>query len=479
MTAEIVIASFLRGAIFVPACVFLAAVAGVSFAYAQQVGIARIEQMPNLPSPYEMRDWKQVATGYDAMVFDFTLTGTYLPLGWRVANTVNYPEHGSFGLTTVVGTPRQNSAEAINVLPALISATLVGIDKSNQNGDNWVLMAEEFFNRRPEENVYLNLPVTQSGDDWWYETMPNVFFYQLRDLYPNTGDFDNQFTTVANRWLEAVAAMGGSATPWTVPNMNYRAWSLSAMTPRTDGVREPEAAGAIGWLLYNAFVETGEERYRIGAEWALEFLSSRTSNPSYEIQLPYGVYAAARMNAELGTAYDIEKMLNWCFEVGPLRSWGTLVGTWGGYDVHGLVGEDSFNDYAFLMNGFQHAGALVPMVRYDDRFAHAIGKWVVNLANASRLFYPNYLPASHQDSEEWSFEYDPDSYIGHEALRQEKFGLRPYATGDAVDGGWGFTNLVLYGSSHAGILGGIVDTTEVPGLLRLDLLKTDYYAAPA
>ena len=36
----------------------------------------------------------------------------------------------------------------------------------------------------------------------------------------------------------------------------------------------------------------------------------------YELQLPYGVYIAARMNAELGTDYDIEKMLNWCFDPG-------------------------------------------------------------------------------------------------------------------------------------------------------------------
>lgn len=479
MPADMVIASVVRGFLFGPACLVVATAVGASVALAQQVAIPRIEQMPNLPSPYQMRDWRQVAIGYDEFVFDFLRTGTYLPLGWRVTNTVNYPEHDSFGLTTVVGTPREKSAEAINVLPALVGATLVGIDKSNQSGENWVLMAEEFFNRRPEENIYLNLPVTKSGDDWWYETMPNVFFYQLYDLYRGTGDFAEQFTTVADQWLRAVHAMGGGTTPWTVPFMNYRAWSFSTMKPLATGVREPEAAGAIAWLLYNAYAETGAERYRIGAEWATEFLSGLTTNPSYELQLPYGVYAAARMNAELGTNYNVEKMLNWCFNIGPLRSWGALLGTWGGYDVHGLIGEDSFNDYAFMMNGYQQAGALVPMTRYDDRFARAIGKWVLNLANASRLFYPNYLPANHQDSEEWAFQYDPESYIGHEALRQEKFGLSPYATGDAIDGGWGYTNLVLYGSSHVGILGGIIDTTDVPGVLRLDLLRTDYFRSSA
>jgi len=37
---------------------------------AQQININRIEQMPNIPYPYEMRDWKKVTSGYDSLVFD-------------------------------------------------------------------------------------------------------------------------------------------------------------------------------------------------------------------------------------------------------------------------------------------------------------------------------------------------------------------------------------------------------------------------
>ena len=448
-------------------------------AQAQQIRIPRIELMPNQPRPYAMRDWKRVAVQYDSLVFDVNRVGKYLPLIWKIPNPINYPEHESFGLPAVVGPRGQPLAEAINVLPAVIGASLVGMDKRQQYGENWVLMCEEFFNRRPQENIYLNLAVTQSGQDWWYETMPNVFFYQLYDLYPGTGDFERQFRTVADRWLEAVRAMGGGDTPWRVPYMNYRAWAFANMKPRTDGVPEPEAAGAIAWILYHAYAETGEERYRIGAEWAMEFLNQWPQNPAYELQLAYGAYTAARMNAELGTQYDVEKLVNWCFEVGPLRSWGAIIGNWGGYDVSGLIGEVSGNDYAFLMNGFQQAAALVPLTRYDDRFSRAIAKWVLNLANASRLFYPKFLPPENQDSEEWSFQYDPQSVIGHEAMRKEQYGQSPFATGDAVRGGWGNTNLALYASSHVGYLGAVVDTTNVPMILRLDALKTDFFRRPA
>ena len=450
-------------------------VCSINFTYSQQININRIEQMPNKPTPYLMRDWKKVTRGYDSLVFNFNLTGQYLPLVWINNNTFNYPSHNSFGLHTVVGTVDPNSAEAINCLPAIIGASLVGVDKSNQNSNNYALMAEEWFNKNNGELVYLNHPDAITGDDWWYETMPNVFFYQLYDLYPNTGDFTFQFSTIADRWLQAVNSMGGSTTPWRIPYMNYRAFNLKTMKPLTTGVIEPEAAGAIAWILYNAFIETGNTKYRIVAEQAMEFLNGLTSNPAYELQLSYGVYAAARMNAELGTNYNIQKLINWCFDIGPLRQWGTIVGTWGGYDVDGLIGESIDNDYAFTMNTFEQVGALVPLVRYDDRFARAIGKWVLNASNAARLFYTNYLPDNKQDSEGWAHQYDPDSYIAHEALRESQNAVSPYATGDAINGGWGATNLALYGSSHVGILGGIIDTTNVEGILKLDLLKTDYF----
>ncbi len=443
---------------------------------AQQLDINRINQMPDFPSPYIMRDWEKVTIDYDSLVFDVTASGEYLPLLFFRDNVVNYPNDISFGLHTVVGTSSPTSGEAINVIPALVGASLVGIDKSNQGGYDWVKMSREFFNKRPEENVYLNHPSTESGDDWWYATMPNVFFYQLYDLYPETEDFEYQFKSVADQWLTSIEKMGGSATPWNVPNMNYRGWYLSTMKPYYNDVKEPEAAGALAWLLYNAYKETGEVKYRMGAEWAMEFLNAYPSNPSYELQLPYGIYIAAKMNAELGTEYDVQKMLNWTFDVGPLREWGSIVGNWGGLDVSGLIGEvNGNNDYAFSMNTFQQAGALLPLLRYDDRFADALGKWMLNAANASRLFYTEYLPANKQDSDEWAQIHDPKSVLGHEAMRESKFGVSPFATGDAIDGGWGSTNLTLYSSSHVGIFGSIIDTTNIEGILKLDLLKTDFF----
>ncbi len=455
---------------------FVLALCWQGMAQSGQISIARIEQMPALPHPWHIRDWAKVARQYDSLAFNLQAQGEYLPLVFTEPG-INYPEHEHVGLPSYVGV-KNVSAEAINVLPALIGATLVGIDKSDQNGRNWVLMAEDFFNRRAEENVYLNNFQGSSGNDWWYDTMPNVFFYQLYDLYPQVGHFPQQFITVADRWLQAVKAMGGSATPWTLPDFNHRAWRLSNMTPNDDGVKEPEAAGAIGWLLYMAYVQTGNDDYRIGAEWSLEYLSGLEFNPFYELQLPYGAYVAARMNAELGTDYDIVKILNWCFDpAGNVRGWGATVGNWGGYDCSGLIGEVMGDDYAFAMNTFEMLGALLPLVRYDERFARSLGRWALNAVNAARLFYGNALPAQNQDSENWDWQYDPQGVIAYEALRERAWysDTTPFATGDALRNGWANTNLALYGASHVGLLGALVDTTDIRGILKLNVRATDFF----
>lgn len=447
-----------------------------------QISIARIEKMPAMPSPYLMRNWKQVAETYDQLVFSTTPSGQYLPLLSSKPSGTNYPDVSPILLPSYVGSNSTSQAEAINILPALVGASLLNINKANQNGTDWVAKAKEFFNRANGENVYLNGYSANSGGDWWYDVMPNIFFYQLYALYPGQSDFAGQFRSVADQWLKAVHAMGGSNTPWAVPQMNYRGWRLISMTGNSDGVKEPEAAGGIAWLLYHAYKKTGIKKYLHGAQMCLDFLTTLTSNPSYELQLPYGAFVAARINAELGTHYPVEKLINWTFDRGPLRGWGAIVGKWDGVDVHGLIGEanDAGNDYAFVMNGFQQAAALVPLVKYDKRYARTIAKWTLNLANASRFFYPGYVAPNRQDDFSWSNLYDPQSAIAYEALREKNAfnnNLPRYATGDAKRNNWANTNLSLYSSSSVGYLAALLDTTNVPGILKLDLNKTDFFSA--
>ncbi|MBK7788221.1 MAG: T9SS type A sorting domain-containing protein [Saprospiraceae bacterium] len=443
-----------------------------------QIAIGRLSTVAGAPSPYVMRDWKTVATKYDSLVYNNSLSGQYMPFIYLQTGGINYPNQEKFGLHTFVGTKSPLGNEAINVLPSLVGASLAGIDKSNQFGKNWVKMSYDFFNKANGENIYLNNAGGNSGNDWWYDVMPNVYFYQLYDLYDGLdGTGKEQFNSIAQQFSKAIRAMGGSDKPWTQPNMNYRAWKFKTMEPLQSGVTEPEAAGAMAWVLYNAWLESGNEEFLKASEWSMEFLNTRLNNPSYELQLPYGVYTAARMNAELNTDYDIEKMVNWCFDKGPLRGWGCIKGKWGGLDVTGLIGEanDGGNDYAFQMNGLHQAAALVPMTRYDKRFAKDIAKWVLHLANANRLFYHGFLPSDQQDASTWSAQYDNNRVLGYEALRQVWQTKSPFSTGDALKSGWSATNLALYGTSSIGYLGSIIEKTNVEKILKLDLLKTSFF----
>ncbi|WP_455463367.1 hypothetical protein [Candidatus Hodarchaeum mangrovi] len=441
--------------------------------------IKRVDWMPNFPSPYEMRDWNKVTKDYDSFIFDFDKIGDYLPFIHWSTEFQNFPRN-TFNLPSYVGSVVAD--EAINCLAAVLGATLVGIDKSNQNGVDWVLMCENWYNIDTAQHLYLNNRRTMTGKTFWYELLPTVLFYQLAYYYPTTGDFQNETYQIAERWYEACVALGGSTNPWQNPNFNYTAFDFLRMSGVDNGQwREPDAAAAVGWLEYISWLKWGDERFLTAADWCISFLDQLTFNPLYEILLPYGAYTAARMNAELGRNYDVNKIINWCFDPSYVRpGWGVITGRWGQYDCNGLHGSmTDGGGYAFAMGTFQNVGALIPLTRYDDRYSRAIGKYVLNAANAARLYYGNGLPYLHQDSEDWLKIYDPDSCIAYEGLRKDWNGIAPLATGDVNQDRYlnqqGPTNLGLYGSSHVGIFGGIISPTNIEGILQLDCLKTDYY----
>jgi hypothetical protein len=96
------------------------------------------------------------------------------------------------------------------------------------------------------------------------------------------------------------------------------------------------------------------------------------------------------------------------------------MGKWGNLDCAGLIGSvaDNNNMYGFTMNTFDIACSMIPLVRYDERFAKAIGRWMLNAANSARLFYPNALDGDQQTDSQWAKNNDPESCIAYEGLRQ-------------------------------------------------------------
>ena len=438
--------------------------------------------MPNIPRPFNMKDWNALARSADRLLFDLAAQGDHLPLVWLDESRVNAKQTG-FGLPTYVGDGRSGGGghEAIATMGAVLGATVAGIDKT-AGTHNWVLMCEQYFNSKNSENLVLNYTSTRSGNSFWYELWPHVLFYALADRYPDTGKLRQILTATAGAWYEACLTMGGGTGPWTVPDFNHTSFDFKTMKPvdNTDW-KEPDAAAGIAWLEYMAWKITGNRNFLDAADWGMQFLHGRTTNPYYEVLLPFGACLAARMNAELGRNYDVEKLVNWCFDGDSVcrPGWGVIVGRWGGYDVSGLVGSlHDHGGYGFAMNTFATAVALVPLVRYDDRFARAVGKWMLNAANAARLFYPDTLPSSHQSCPDWTG--DPAHLLCYEGLMKEWNGKRPFATGDAVRENWGpKTDFAVYGAAYAGFFAGITATTGDEKILRLDCRATDFFGDPA
>ncbi|MCH2115779.1 MAG: hypothetical protein MK171_12825 [Pirellulales bacterium] len=404
-------------------------VSSVAFEPPIQKSIARVEQMPNMPAPYAMRNWKQVAKDYDALVFDFARTGENLPLVWWDPRRLDLPVK-TFALPSFVGhyVKADNHYDTITCLGAVYGAALVGIDKSDQQGRNWAAMCTNYFNPVEHERLYLNNISASTGGSFWYELFPSILFYRVFEAYPDTPGMAEHFTITADRWVEASEGMGGKTTPWTVPDFNHTAYNFATGKPFDNDLwKEAGSAAAIGWIEYLAYTQTKNEKYLTAARWGMEYLDGAQHNPFYEVLFPHGVYTAARMNAELGTNYDVEKLINWCFDGDNSRGWGVSAGRWGDYDCSGLsssihAGNDQ-HGYAFAMNTLNLADSLVPIPRYDDRYARTVGKWMLNAANSMRLFYANGLPADQQTDYNWAQKHDPTACLAYEGLRSSNISL--------------------------------------------------------
>ncbi|SMD05544.1 hypothetical protein [Pedobacter nyackensis] len=463
----------------------------------KQVNISRVDAMADVPKPLQIINWKTMALNFDKTIYDFKAKGEYWPMVWMDSTGKNFNQP-TLGMYTAVGDVRQGPQnnkgmfhESLANMGSVLGATLVGLDKSKRQGINYVGMLKNYFNSDNGWDIMMNNTAAEVallgggyGRDWWYDVYPNVLFYAVYDQYPSEPDFEMMARKIAEKFYKADSILNG--------NYNYSYFDYGQMKPMTNQIcTQPDAAAGHAYVLYAAYKKFGDPRYLKGAINAMNALESQKINPTYELLMPFGAYLAARMNAEQGTAFDVGKMLDWTFDGTAVcrEGWGFLVGNWNGFDISGTVGSTvDHGGYAFLMNTFDAAWPLVPMVRYKPQYANAIGKWMLNAVNASRLFYPQYMPAAHQTIPELAavtkgvIAYEGFSKAStFDTLYQSL--KAPVAQGDGPKWVPGknpeVSQFSVYGSAHAGIFGGIVKETEIKGILGLDLLATDFYSQKA
>ena len=460
-----------------------------------QTSIARIDQMPDRPEPFKIIDWQKKALQFDSLAFHFDDTASFAPLIWLDSARRNF-DQVTFGLYTVIGDVRQGPEnyngefhEALNSLGALLSAGLLGIDKTNQRGYNFVKMAQNYFNSDTKWNIVMNNTNPEVamagggyGRDWWYDVYPNVLYYGVAALFPRVENTEYTQRTIADQFYKADSVLHG--------NYDYSYFDYAQMKGMRNNIPwQQDVAGGHAWVLLSAYHQFGDVRYLEGAKSATEALLNQKESRFYEILLPFGAYAAARLNAEHETSYDVTKLLNWTFDGCQAKDgrtgWGVIAERWGDYDVHGLQGSiTDGGGYGFFMNSVAMAWPLVPMVKYEPCYANAIGKYMLNAVNASRLFYPDQVDDAHQ----WLPEIKDLTHgiIGYEGIRKTDDynnptlkGTSPVSIGDGpkwVAGQPEESMFSLYSTSIAGVFGAIVHTTDVEGILALDCNITDFYA---
>jgi hypothetical protein len=314
-----------------------------------QTAIPRISQMPDLPQPLNIIDWEMKARQFDSLAFDFDNTASYGPLIWLDSARRNI-DQVTFGLYTVINDVRQGPEhyngefhEALTSLNALVSAGLLGIDKTSQHGYNFVKMSQNYFNTDNHWNIVMNntnpdvaMAGGGYGRDWWYDVYPNVLFYGVAALYPEVDNTENIQRTVAEQFYKADSTLDG--------NYDYSYFDYSTMQGMRNHIPwQQDAAGGHAYVLYSAYQKFGDPRYLEGAKRAVQVLVDQKESRFYEILLPFGAYTAARLNAERGTNYDVTKLLNHTFDGCQSKEarygWGVIADKWGDYDVSGLQGN--------------------------------------------------------------------------------------------------------------------------------------------
>ena len=188
-----------------------------------QVPIAKVETMPSMPQPYKMLDWNAKAKAFDSYAFDFN---SGLPGGsviWIDNNQRNLPQV-TFGLYTAMKDSRQGPDknggefhESLNSLHAILGAGLVGIDKTEDNGYNYVKMVQNYFNSGTGWNIIMNNTCPDVahlgggyGRDWWYDVYPNVLYYAVCDVFKGVENSDKIQRSIAEQFSKADSVLAGN-----------------------------------------------------------------------------------------------------------------------------------------------------------------------------------------------------------------------------------------------------------------------------
>ena len=443
-----------------------------------QMDIAYMKDWPRIPSPFVTRDWADTAKEVTLLALDERTKLPFFPATryLTLAKPSNSGFKGDYFLTRSYLNDGAGEGEAVAQLAAVLTLSLLDApDARGLLGRDYVRMAQAYFNRTPDGRGFVsnNLFVEDCADSYWYTLYPTLLYFHLASLYPQDRAFDEHLRAIADTWLDALSYIG----TWDTQGV-----SLRDRVSVQGSHAEPEGALGAAYVLLIAYEKYGDAAYLKAAMRIMADMAAYPGNPCYEILGSYAPYIAARMNAQYNAGLPLGRMLDWVFTDGAFASrtdWGMMNARWGEYDAYGLSGSlsDFSRGYAFAMNTYVTAGALAPVARYAPEYSRAIGRYLLAAAVNSQLFLADGLPADLQDDGDY-VEQTGESSLVYEGLRRRSQSV-PFATGDIKANSPSGTNFSFYSSGPVGMLYAMLRNTDVPEILCVDLLKTDFLHGPA
>lgn len=459
-----------------------------------QKSISRVNSFPTFPNNYKYIDYEEMAKEFDALAFNFAYNPdvklpayissdptTWSPMGYwldqpRQPSTYNPLETGylrrTFGLPTYVGDNRvlSSGSEAIVTIGSVLGGTFVGLDKQTQtfNDTTYDFVEMTFASYDTGSKLVHNYGV--QGQSFWYDLFPQILFARLFDYYRDTLFMREMVLNGADQWLAALPNFVVDGEP----NYEFVGYNVVLHSPTTTGGHIEPPNGGLAFIFYSAYEITKDEKYLDGCKEVLDYLQTYQKNPNYEALTDYAPYVAAVLNQKYGTNYDISKFIDFVFDNDSnfRAGWAVMNDSFGNYPMHGLVGQ--VGDYAFAMNSFHLPTTLMPLVKYEPRYATALGKYMLNVVSNSRVFFPHEHDLNHQTMNTY-LPFDPHGIIVYEGFRKNWAGINGYAMGDATAMFAQPCDLSLYSSVFLGGMGALVSKTDVSGILQIDLNATDSF----
>lgn len=438
----------------------------------EQIQMEFLKSFPNLPKRIYAVDWDKTAEKYSSLIFDTRApeknVGDDLPL--CCVFEMDCPTSGGyqgdmFYIPSYIGMPaREGFGEALTCLGAVLGALTAG-ESTKRDGHDFAQMAKAYYSIINGHGVVTNnVNAEDTCGSFWYDIFPSILYTQIASFFPEDEEFMGQVKEIAKTWSFVADKMKGD---W-----EHTGYSLKHHKPLDSGRWiESDAMIGIAYLCYISYTLTKDSAFLLTARQCLEEAAGLGYNPYYEILGSFGPYIAARMNAEEGTDTDMETLLQIVFSnnTATRTGWGVIREAWGDYDAYGLSGSSTDTQgYAFSMNTYVNAAAVAPVARYSQKYAKAIGRYLMNVLHNAKLFLPDTLPAYLQNNHDW-VEATGISCISYEGVRNQGKTV-PYGTGDQKK------NFNPYGAWGVGLFAALFKETTDSSVLCADLTGTEYYA---